>query len=77
VSRIGHDENAHRRSDTAFEIERSTDGARFTPIATTGADVTTYVDGGLPRRVMHYYRVRAVAGQLASPYSNVAKAKPR
>lgn len=56
-------------NETGFEVERSTDGVNFAPLATTARNATTYVDesGGV-----YYYRVRAVNSSGASAYSNIA-----
>ena len=55
-------------NEAAFQIERSGDGATFTPIATVAANLTTYVDRHLDSATFYYYRVRAVnaLGQSAS-----------
>ena len=43
-------------------IERASGGgASFTPIATVGANVTTFEDAGLTASTTYTYRVRAVA----------------
>ena len=63
-------------NENGFVIERSTNGVNFTPIATTPAGVTTFVDtntdgNGVPDGT-YYYRVKAFATGLAdSAYSNV------
>jgi subtilisin family serine protease len=64
-------------SETGFKIERSTDGATFTQIATVGANVTTYANTGLTANKTYYYRVRAYNGSpvFNSAYSNKASAK--
>ena len=45
-------------NETGFKIERSTSGEPFTPIATLGANVTTFSDGGLTPATLYSYRVR-------------------
>lgn len=60
--------------ETGFEIERSLDGSSFSPVATVGADVTTYPDTGLSADTTYFYRVRAVNGAGASAFSNTASA---
>ena len=46
-------------NETGFRIERSTNGNKFTQIATVGANVTTYASTGLGANKTYYYRVRA------------------
>jgi hypothetical protein len=61
--------------ETGYRIERSADGTSgWTPIATTGQDVTTYVDAGLSPSTTYYYRVVAVNVGDESPPSNVSSA---
>jgi hypothetical protein len=47
-------------NEAAFQIERSTDGLTFVPIATVAANLTEYLDHGLRAATPYYYRVRAV-----------------
>ena len=59
--------------ETGFEIERSTDGGVvFTLLTTTGANVTSYSNTGLPASSTFHYRVRAINGGGNSSYTNVA-----
>jgi hypothetical protein len=67
--------------EEGFYVERSTNAnSGFTRIATLGAGVTTYHDGGLTNPQQYYYRVQAfnhsgTGGALVvSGYSNVASA---
>lgn len=66
------------RSDdeVGFEVERSLqETSGFAPVATVGADVTTYTDSGLDVETTYYYRVRAVGeDETTSDYSDVAQA---
>jgi hypothetical protein len=55
--------------ETGFSIERSTDGTTFSVLATVDANVTTYVNTGLPQVAKYYYRVRAYNATLNSPFS--------
>jgi hypothetical protein len=64
-------------SETGFKVERSTDGTTFTQIATVAANVTTYVNTGLPALTRYYYRVRAYNAGGNSAYSNIAPARTR
>jgi hypothetical protein len=57
--------------ETGFKIERSTNGSKFSQIATVGAGVSTFSNtSGLRRGKLYYYRVRAYNGAGNSPYSN-------
>jgi uncharacterized repeat protein (TIGR01451 family) len=61
-------------AETAFRVERSTDGASFTPVQTVGANVTSHLDTtGLAPATLYYYRVIAVTPPGDIP-SNVATA---
>jgi hypothetical protein len=64
--------NSNSYDESGFQVERSTDGTHFTPIATTTA--RNYEDGGLsPGR--YFYRVLAFDSQgNSSPYSNTLQA---
>lgn len=61
-------------TETSFEIQRGTDGASFTALASTLPNVTTYNNDGLPAATLYHYRVRAINGAGASAFSNVASA---
>ena len=61
-------------NETAFFIERSTDGVNFVQIGTTAANITSYVDGGLVPGTSYTYRVRATNSAGNSLYSAVASA---
>ncbi len=60
-------------NESAFFVERGTDGVNFSPVATTSAGVTSFSDGDLPVGV-YYYRVYASNPGGSSGYSNVASA---
>lgn len=62
-------------NETGFKIERSLNGATWTQIATTGANVATYSNTGLSSNTLYYYRVRAYNAAGNSAYSNVVSAK--
>lgn len=47
-------------NESAFQIERSTDGSIFTPVATVAANLTTYIDRHLESATFYSYRVRAM-----------------
>ena len=59
-------------NEDSFEIERSTDGVNFAPLAAVGANVRTYSDTGLSSGVTYHYRVRAANAAGSSAYSNTA-----
>jgi hypothetical protein len=65
-------------NEDGFQVERCsgvcTSAGPFTPIAATGAGVSSYSDTGLTGGATYSYRVRAYAGTLQSGYSNIAPA---
>lgn len=61
--------------ETGFKVERSLNGASgWTQLATTGANVNTFIDTGLACGARYYYRVRSFNGISDSAYSNTASA---
>ena len=46
-------------NESGFKIERSSDGVVFAPLATVGANVTSYTDSSAGIAGMYWYRVRA------------------
>jgi C1A family cysteine protease len=63
-------------NETGFKIERctGTDCSDFAPIATVGANVTSYSDTGPTASTSYIYRVRAYNAGGDSDYSNTATA---
>ena len=61
-------------TETAYRVERSSDGVAFTMVAQLGANVTSYNNLYLPANTTYHYRVRAVEGNVTSGPSNVATA---
>jgi hypothetical protein len=60
-------------NESGFKIERSLDGVNgWTPIATVGANVTTYASIGLACGKAYFYRVRSTNSNGDSAFSNVA-----
>lgn len=57
---------------TGYEIEQSPDGLNFILANTVAPGVTASLIEGLNDDTIYYFRVRAVNGVYASPYSNVA-----
>ena len=56
--------------ELSYQVQRSSDGINgWTDIGTTGQDVTSYTDTGLPAATTYYYRVVAVAsnGGVSAP----------
>gem|GEM_PF-805854 len=61
-------------NEQGFRIERSTDNATFSEIATVGVNAASYSDSGLTANTTYYYRVRAFNAAGDSAYSNTANA---
>jgi C1A family cysteine protease/predicted secreted protein len=59
-------------NETGFKIERSPDGATWTQIGTTAANVAAYSDTGLAASTTYYYQVRAYNGTADSAYTDIA-----
>jgi parallel beta-helix repeat protein len=53
-------------NETAFVVERSTDGNSFVPAGTTGANGTSFTDTGRNADTKYFYRVHAVNGTAVS-----------
>jgi phosphodiesterase/alkaline phosphatase D-like protein len=60
--------------EDGFAIERSTDGSSFSPLATVGANVTSYSSTGLNAATTYWYRVRTSRGTSVSAYTPSAGA---
>lgn len=60
--------------ETGFQIERSTDGTNFTPIAVVGPNVTSYANKVLNPGTLYYYKVNAIKGPAGSDFTNTASA---
>lgn len=70
--------NSTASSEDGFKIERSSNGNNgWTQIATTGINVHTYTNSGLPSNTRYYYRVRAYNRLGNSAYSNTANGRTR
>ena len=74
IKRIDLTWSDNSTNETGFRIERSTNGSKFSRIATVGANVTSYVNTGLKRGKTYYYRVRANGSPAPSAWSNTASA---
>lgn len=61
-------------NETGFDVERSTDSTNWIQIAEVSANMTNYVDTGLPASTLFYYRVAATNASGTSDYSNEATA---
>jgi hypothetical protein len=68
--------NDQSDNETGFRIERSGNGSKFSHLTTVGPNVRTYVNTGLRRGRMYYYRVRANGTPAPSAWSNTASARP-
>jgi hypothetical protein len=66
--------NDNSNNETGFVIQRSTDNISYTNIDSTGANVATFLDMGLPPNTVYYYRVYAYNVNGASLPSNTANA---
>ena len=60
--------------ESGFKIERSLDNVNFSPVTTTGADVTSYADSGLTPNTTYWYRVSATNASGDSAWSNIDSA---
>jgi titin len=60
--------------EAGFKIERSLDNIVFSPAATTGANVTSYSDGGRTASTTYWYRVSAWNASGDSACSNTDSA---
>jgi len=63
-------------NETGFAIERSTDGATWSPLAATGANVTNHTDASVAADQTYFYRAKASNASGDSDWSNVASARP-
>ncbi|MFH0889353.1 MAG: fibronectin type III domain-containing protein, partial [Planctomycetota bacterium] len=61
--------------ETAFNIERSTDGSNFLLLIAVGVNTTVYTNTGLTANTTYYYRVYASNASGNSGTSNVVSAK--
>ena len=72
--------NDNSGNESAFEIERDVDFGdgliQYEPVGAVGANVRTFEDSTAISGRLHTYRVRAVAGNLTSGYSNLATTTP-
>ncbi len=57
---------------SAFEVQRSTDGANFTQAGAVGESQTTFVDTSVAPFTTYYYRVSASNAAGTSAFTNVA-----
>jgi hypothetical protein len=60
-------------NESGFQIERSSNGTTFFPIATVPANATSFSDSPLFANTSYWYRVRAFNNGGNSMYSAVAK----
>ncbi len=64
----------HATNETSYSVERSTDGSTWNPLASLGANSTSYTDTAVVTGMRYYYRVRGLSGSTPSAYSNQASA---
>ena len=62
-------------TETGYRIERSFDGANFSPLTQLGQNARSYTDSGLSAGTVYYYRVSAFNNAGSSGYSNVGGAQ--
>lgn len=65
----------HADNETEYLVERSLDGASWTPIAILPPNSTSYQDEGLAESTTYAYRVVAHNGVSVSEFSNLASAE--
>jgi hypothetical protein len=63
-------------NESAFKIERSTDGTNFTQIDVASANATSYVDMNVVSGTTYTYRIRATNPVGDSDYTSTASATP-
>lgn len=61
-------------NETGFILERSSDGAHFSPLITLAANTTTYLDTGLTPTATYYYRLAATNNYGTSLFTPAAMA---
>ncbi len=61
-------------SEAAFNIERSSDAVNFSPIASVGANETSFTDTGLSPETQYWYRVSAENADGTSAWTNFESA---
>ncbi|MFM1767748.1 MAG: hypothetical protein RJA22_277 [Verrucomicrobiota bacterium] len=62
----------HADNETGFELERSSDGLAWSPLASLGPNTTNHTDASAALDQTYVYRVRALNGSGASDWSNPA-----
>ena len=62
-------------NESAFDLEVSTDGTNFTPLASTATNVVSYAHTGLAAGTQRFYRVKARNSSGSSEYSSTASAQ--
>jgi len=61
-------------NEYGYDVERSVDGTNFAQICATEANATNYTDTEVAPSTTYYYRVRALATNAVSDFSNIASA---
>jgi len=67
---LGWSDNA--TDETAYVVERATDGVTFSPLTTLSANAVSYLDTTAAASTPYSYRVKATNGAGSSGYSNLA-----
>jgi predicted phage tail protein len=60
--------------ESGFKVERSTDGAAYTQVATVASGSKSYASTGLSAGKKYYFRVRAYSANGNSAYTSAASA---
>ena len=60
-------------NETGFEIERSTDGITFVKVGDVAVNIVTFTNDNLKDGIKYFYRLRTIALEGKSKYSNVAE----
>ena len=61
-------------NETGYRVERMSGTGSYQPIATLGANATSYSDSGLTASTAYTYRVVAIQNTITSDYSNASSA---
>jgi hypothetical protein len=60
----------HNVGESGFTVERSTDSTNFSPIGSTGADTTGFMDESAEALTTYYYRIRSFSDTAHSDWAS-------